>query len=270
MMLAGAAESSLHPVAIAGFARFLPPCFFLFADDRAKALATAFNEEPGKASRPFDSSRSGFVIAEGSGLVVLEELSHALNRGARIYAEVLGYGLSSDAHHLTAPPTDGQGAYLSMKRSLKNANKTPKEVAYINAHATSTPLGDKAENRAIRRIMCEDGGVESPQVRVSSSKGAIGHLLGAAGSVEAIFTILALHHVLIPIVPCMSSSQGILPPTINFESHDEENSEEWDCDYLLNQAKTVDLVEEGRTVALTNSFGFGGVNATLAFGKWIA
>ena len=163
---------------------------------RAKALATTFNDNPTKASRPFDASRSGFVIAEGAGLVTLEELSHAQNRGAKIYAEVLGYGLSSDAHHMTAPPPDGQGAYLSMSRALKHAGKQPKEVGYINAHATSTPLGDKAENRAIRRLMCDDGGMEGKEVRVSSSKGAIGHLLGAAGSVEAIFTILALHHVL--------------------------------------------------------------------------
>jgi 3-oxoacyl-[acyl-carrier-protein] synthase II len=130
--------------------------------------------------------------------VVLEELNHARSRGARIYAEVLGYGLSADAHHLTAPPPDGQGAYLSMKRALRHAGKQPKEVGYINAHATSTPLGDKAENQAIRRLMVEDGGVTPKDVRVSSSKGAIGHLLGAAGSVEAIFTILALHHVYPP------------------------------------------------------------------------
>ena len=164
-------------------------------DDRAKALATGFDDNPEKASRPFDASRSGFVIAEGAGLVVLEELEHARKRRARIYAEVLGYGLSSDAHHMTAPPADGQGAYLAMKRALKHANRAPKDVAYINAHATSTPLGDRAENQAIRRLMCDEGGVKSSEVRVSSSKGAIGHLLGAAGSVEAVFTILALHHV---------------------------------------------------------------------------
>jgi len=164
-------------------------------DSRAKALATDFNDTPERASRPFDASRSGFVIAEGAAQVTLEELSHAKNRGARIYAEVLGYGLSSDAHHMTAPPPDGYGAYLSMRRALKNAQKTPKDVGYINAHATSTPLGDKAENRAIRRLMVQEGGIEGAQVRLSSSKGAIGHLLGAAGSAEAIFTILALYQV---------------------------------------------------------------------------
>jgi hypothetical protein len=174
----------------------LPGCASHFpTDNRAKALATAFNDNPAKSSRPFDASRCGFVIAEGAGLVTLEELSHAKKRGARIYAEVLGYGLSADAHHMTAPPTNGQGAYLSMTRALKNANRAPKDVAYINAHATSTPLGDRAENQAIRRLMCNDGGVDSKQVRVSSSKGAIGHLLGAAGSVESIFSILALHEV---------------------------------------------------------------------------
>jgi len=170
-------------------------------DSRAKALATDFNDTPEKASRPFDASRSGFVIAEGAGQITLEELSHAKNRGARIYAEVLGYGLSSDAHHMTAPPPDGYGAYLSMRRALKNARKTPKDVGYINAHATSTPVGDKAENKAIRRLMVQEGGIESDQVRVSSSKGAIGHLLGAAGSAEAIFTILALYHVSTPRPP---------------------------------------------------------------------
>jgi 3-oxoacyl-[acyl-carrier-protein] synthase II len=176
------------------FCEVLHP-LFLDSDSRAKALATSFNDDPARASRPFDASRCGFAIAEGAGLVTLEELSHAKKRGARIYAEVLGYGLSSDAHHLTAPAPDGQGAYLCMRRALQDANKVPKDVGYINAHATSTPLGDKAENRAIRRLMCEEGGIQSSQVRVSSSKGAIGHLLGAAGSAEAIFTILALHHV---------------------------------------------------------------------------
>jgi 3-oxoacyl-[acyl-carrier-protein] synthase II len=193
VMIAGGAESCIHPLAMAGFARSLS--ISININNRAKALATTFNDTPSKASRPFDASRSGFVIAEGAGIVVLEELSHAQNRGAQIYAEVLGYGLSSDAHHMTAPPPDGQGAYLAMRRALKNANKTPKDVAYVNAHATSTPLGDRAENQAIKRLLCSDGGMKSKDVRISSSKGAIGHLLGAAGSVEAIFTILALHHV---------------------------------------------------------------------------
>lgn len=163
---------------------------------RVMALTKKWNDEPAKASRPFDDKRSGFVIAEGAGLVVLEELSRAQKRNAKIYAEVIGYGLSSDAHHMTAPPENGQGAYSSMKRALRNAHITPKDVAYINAHATSTPLGDRAENIAIRRLMCEDGKVDPKDVRVSSSKGAIGHLLGAAGSVESIFTVLALFHVL--------------------------------------------------------------------------
>jgi 3-oxoacyl-[acyl-carrier-protein] synthase II len=234
-------------------------------NSRAKALTSTFNDQPEKASRPFDASRSGFVIAEGAGIIILEELSHAKQRGARIYAELLGYGVSSDAHHLTAPPPDGQGAYLSMKGALKVASKHPKEVGYINAHATSTPLGDKAENRAIRRLMCEDGGVPSSQVRISSSKGAMGHLLGASGSAEAIFTALALYTVSSHLKQI--SPQGVLPPTINFEKHDEKDRDEWDCDYLVNEAKTVDLEKEGRTVALTNSFGFGGVNASLVFGR---
>lgn len=181
---------------MAGFSRFLPS-HRCQSNLRVMALTKKWNEEPAKASRPFDDKRSGFVIAEGAGLVVLEELSRAQQRNAKIYAEVIGYGLSSDAHHMTAPPENGQGAYSSMKRALKDANKVPKDVAYINAHATSTPLGDRAENIAIRRLMCEDGKVDPKDVRVSSSKGAIGHLLGAAGSVEAIFTVLSLFH-----VPC--------------------------------------------------------------------
>jgi 3-oxoacyl-[acyl-carrier-protein] synthase II len=193
VMLAGGAESCIHPLAMAGFSRFLPTV--QLTDFRVMALTKKWNDEPAKASRPFDDKRSGFVIAEGAGLVVLEELSRAQKRNAKIYAEVIGYGLSSDAHHMTAPPENGQGAYSSMKRALKNANAGPQDVAYINAHATSTPLGDRAENIAIRRLMCEDGKVDPKDVRVSSSKGAIGHLLGAAGSVEAIFTVLGLFHV---------------------------------------------------------------------------
>lgn len=181
VMVAGSAESCIHPLAIGGFSR-------------SRSLATAFNSHPSKASRPFDRDRSGFVIGEGAGIMVLEEFEHARRRGATIYAEMVGYGTSADAHHLTAPLPGGGGAYRAMKMALRHAGIKPREVDYINAHATSTQLGDEAENRAIEALMQREK--VDGMVNVSSTKGAIGHLLGAAGAVEAIFAVLAIKEVM--------------------------------------------------------------------------
>lgn len=183
VMIAGGSESCIHPLAIGGFAR-------------SRSLATDFNDTPATASRPFDKSRAGFVIGEGAACVVLEELEHAEKRGARIYAELAGYGCSADAHHLTAPREDGAGALLAMKKALKHAEVAPEKVDYINAHATSTPLGDAAENQAIKSLMLgEQGRSRAADINVSSSKGALGHLLGAAGAIEAVISILAIDEV---------------------------------------------------------------------------
>ncbi|KAK6348270.1 Mitochondrial beta-keto-acyl synthase [Orbilia javanica] len=236
MMLAGGAESVIHPLAIAGFAR-------------ARALSTGYNDTPEKASRPFDRQRDGFVMGEGAGVLVLEELERAKERGARIYAEVQGYGLSADAWHLTAPPSDGGGAFRAMKAALKDAGVEPGKVDYVNAHATGTKLGDVAENSAIRRLVIGEGGRQPSEVNISSVKGAIGHLLGAAGAVESIVTIMAIH-------------EGVLPPTLNLEDPGDP-PEDFDCNYVANKAQPANV-----DVALCNSFGFGGTNASLCFTKY--
>lgn len=232
-MIAGSSEAVVHPLAVAGFAR-------------ARSLATKYNDDPENASRPFDKDRDGFVMGEGAGVLILEEMQHALDRGADIYAEVVGYGMSGDAHHITAPAENGQGAYRCMKSSLKYAGVQAGEVDYINAHATSTALGDAAENSAITSLYNEARSKVGKQVNVSSSKGAIGHLLGAAGSVEALFTVLAV-------------KDGILPPTRNLQTLEDG----FKLNYVANKAQDYDI-----NYALTNSFGFGGTNASLVFKKY--
>jgi 3-oxoacyl-[acyl-carrier-protein] synthase II len=225
IMLAGGAESTICPIGIAGFAQ-------------ARALSTAFNDEPTKASRPYDQARDGFVMGEGAGVVVLEEYEHAKARGAKIYCEVVGYGLSGDAYHVTAPHPEGSGAYRSMAMALRKAGMEPKDIDYINAHGTSTPMGDELELGAVRRLF----GDAIDSVSMSSTKSAIGHLLGGAGAVESIFCILALR-------------DQIVPPTLNLDNPSES------CvgvDLVPYTAKK----RQVRAV-LNNSFGFGGTNASL-------
>jgi 3-oxoacyl-[acyl-carrier-protein] synthase II len=229
-MIAGGAEAIIVPLTIAGFCAM-------------KAMSTR-NDEPQKASRPFDAGRDGFVCGEGGGILVLESLEHALRRDARIYAEVIGYGMTGDAHHMTAPDPEGDGAARAMAGALADARIAPGEVGYINAHGTSTPYNDKFETLAIKRVF----GEHARKVAVSSTKSMTGHLLGAAGGIEAIASVLALHH-------------GILPPTINYETPDAD----CDLDYIPNQARKQDV-----ELALSNAFGFGGTNATLVFRKYRA
>jgi 3-oxoacyl-[acyl-carrier-protein] synthase II len=226
VMVAGGTESAICRLGIAGFAA-------------ARALSTGFNDTPPKASRPWDRDRDGFVMGEGAGLVVLEELEHAKKRGAKIYAEVVGYGLSGDAHHVTAPPEDGSGGFRSMRAALKRAKLNPEDIDYINAHGTSTPLGDEVELGAVKRLF----GDAAYKLSMSSTKSAIGHLLGAAGSVEAIFSIKALN-------------DGVVPPTLNLDNP----SEGCDIDLVPHEAKRRKV-----RAALSNSFGFGGTNASLIF-----
>jgi 3-oxoacyl-[acyl-carrier-protein] synthase II len=229
-MIAGGAEAIIVPLTIAGFCQM-------------KAMSTR-NDEPTKASRPFDAGRDGFVCGEGGGLVILESLEHAARREARIYAEVVGYGITSDAHHMTAPDPEGDGAARAMAAALRDAGLDPTAVGYINAHGTSTPYNDKFETMAIKRVF----GEHAYRLAVSSTKSMTGHLLGAAGGIEAIATALAIQH-------------GILPPTVNYETPDPD----CDLDYVPNQPRKQEI-----EVALTNAFGFGGTNATLALKKFRA
>jgi len=225
VMIAGGAEAIIVPLTIAGFCAM-------------KAMST-HNDDPTKAMRPFDANRDGFVCGEGAGVVVLESLDHALRRDARIYAEVIGYGSTGDAHHMTAPDPEGDGAARAMAAALRDAGVDVSAVGYVNAHGTSTPYNDKFETIAIKRVF----GDHARRLAVSSTKSMTGHMLGAAGGVEAIATALALHH-------------GVLPPTINYETPDPD----CDLDYVPNQAR-----KQHVEIAISNAFGFGGTNATLAF-----
>jgi 3-oxoacyl-[acyl-carrier-protein] synthase II len=227
VMVAGGAESCVTPLAIGGFAS-------------ARALSTR-NDDPVTASRPWDKGRDGFVLSEGAGILVLEEMEHAKRRGARIYAELAGFGMSADAYHMTAPCEDGEGAARCMTIALKNAGMNNNEVDYINAHGTSTPLGDLAETMAVKRCF----GDHAKKLVVNSTKSMTGHLLGAAGGVEAIFSTLAIYH-------------QVAPPTINIFDQDPQ----CDLDYVPNAARNMKI-----DAAMSNSFGFGGTNGTLIFRK---
>jgi len=225
VMVAGGAEHAINPLGVAGFCQ-------------SKALSER-NDEPHRASRPWDKGRDGFVMADGAGALVLEEYEHAKRRGATIYAEVAGVGMSGDAHHITAPPDDGSGAALAMMQAMNDAGVNADQLHYINAHATSTPLGDIAETTAIKRCL----GEHAHRVAISSTKSVTGHLLGAAGAVEAIFTVLALR-------------DQVAPPTINLDDPDPA----CDLDYVPHVARSMTI-----DVALSNSFGFGGTNGSVVF-----
>ncbi|MEW6376511.1 MAG: beta-ketoacyl-ACP synthase II [Thermodesulfobacteriota bacterium] len=228
-IIAGGTEANITPLTVAGF-------------NAMKALSTR-NEEPEKACRPFEKNRDGFVVAEGAGIVILEELEFSLKRKAKIYGELVGYGYNGDAYHITAPSPDGEGAVRCMRMAIKDAGLRPEEIDYINAHGTSTPLNDLTETQAIKTVF----GESAKKIPVSATKSMTGHLLGAAGSTEAIFTVLAIH-------------DGIIPPTINYEEPDPE----CDLDYVPNVARRQSL-----RVAMSNAFGFGGTNATLVFKKYL-
>jgi len=227
-MFAGGAEAAVNQVGMSAFAA-------------ARALSTR-NDEPAKASRPFDSGRDGFVMGEGSGVLVLEELEHALNRGAHIYAEMVGYGMTGDAHHLTEPDPTGEPASLAVVKALRDGDVDPSEVDYINAHGTSTPLGDVMETRAIKRIF----GDHAYKIMVSSNKSIFGHCLGAAGGLEAAATVMTIE-------------RDEVPPTINLDNPDPE----CDLDYVANVSRKAKV-----DVAISNSFGFGGHNAAIVFSKF--
>lgn len=223
MAITGGTESVICPLAVGGFSSM-------------KALSTR-NDEPGRASRPFDRDRDGFIIAEGSGIIVLEELEHALRRGATIYAEMAGFGQSSDAYHIAAPPENGEGGARCMKQALRDARMNPEDIDYINAHGTSTPLNDRCETAAIKTVF----GEHAYRLSISSTKSMTGHMLGGAGGIEAAFTALTLYH-------------GIIPPTVNLENPDPD----CDLDYVPNTAR-----EKQIRTAMSNSFGFGGTNGVI-------
>ncbi|HYX52546.1 MAG TPA: beta-ketoacyl-ACP synthase II [Candidatus Limnocylindrales bacterium] len=227
VMIAGGSEAAITPMGVGGFAAM-------------RALSTR-NDEPEKASRPWDSGRDGFVIGEGAGIVILEELEHARKRGAPIFAEIIGYGMSADAYHITQPAEGGEGGYRVMTNAMNDAKIQPNDVDYVNAHGTSTPIGDVLETKAIKRAFGDH-----PKLAVSSTKSMTGHLLGGAGGLEAGITILAL-------------KDQVLPPTINLENADAE----CDLDYVPNQSRKAPL-----NIALSNSFGFGGTNGSLIFRRW--
>ncbi len=229
VMVAGGTESPVNRIALAGFAAL-------------RALSTSFNEEPTRASRPYDKDRDGFVMGEGAGAVVLEALDHAKARGAKIYAELIGYGMSGDAYHITAPSPDGDGAFRCMTMAIKRAGMTAGDIDYINAHGTSTPLGDEIELGAVQRLVGNAAG----RISMSSTKSCVGHLLGAAGAVEAIFSILAIR-------------DRVAPPTINLDNP----SVDTPIDLVAHQARKRDI-----DTALSNSFGFGGTNASLIFRRY--
>ena len=227
--ICGGAEACIDPVSLGGFAA-------------ARALSTSFNDTPARASRPFDRDRDGFVMGEGAGVLVIEELDHALRRGARPIAELTGYGTTADAYHITAGPEDGDGARRAMEAALRQAGLQPDQIQHLNAHSTSTPVGDLSELEAIKRVFGREG-----SVAVSATKSATGHLLGAAGGVEAIFTILALR-------------DQVAPPTLNLENADPAAE---GIDLVANVARPMDIEH-----AISNGFGFGGVNASLVFRRW--
>lgn len=230
IMVAGGTEATVCRIGIAGFAS-------------ARALSTQYNDRPEEASRPWDQGRDGFVMGEGAGVVILEELEHAKKRGAKIYGEWVGYGMSGDAYHMTAPSEDGNGAFRSMQMAVHRAGINPQEIGYINAHGTSTPLGDMVELKAVKRLFGEN----TASISMSSTKSAIGHLLGAAGGVEAIFSILAMR-------------DNVLPPTLNLYTPDPECG---DMDLVPLKAR-----EKKVNYVLSNSFGFGGTNASLVFKRF--
>lgn len=228
VVITGGAESVICPLAVGGFASM-------------KALSTR-NDDPTAASRPFDRDRDGFIIAEGSGMIILEELEHARNRGAIIFAEMAGYGQSSDAHHVAAPPENGEGGARSMKRALQDAGINPEDVDYINAHGTSTPLNDRCETAAIKTVF----GDHAYKLNISSTKSMTGHMLGGAGGIEAAFTALTLHN-------------GVIPPTMNLDNPDPN----CDLDYVPNVSREIKV-----DVAMSNSFGFGGTNAVIVMKRF--